>query len=143
MQNKRIVIGCWAAVAAAGGYMLFGPAPRSGDSEAEIEKTVQTYVSAFVRGDDRTACDQLTSGARDAVAGVSARIGAKGCEQAFRRTRELGGDEVVRAARRIKVHKVRVNGATGTVELRAGSQDSVAQVEQVGDAWKISSLPKG
>ena len=34
------------------------------------------------------------------------------------------------------------NGGTASVELRAGSQDSVAQLEHVGKDWKISSLPK-
>lgn len=142
MENKGIVIGCWAAVAAAGGYLLFGPPPREGNSEAEIEKTVETYVSAFARGDGARACGLLTDSARQAVTGMSASIGAKGCPQAFERTREMGGDAVVQAARRIKVRKVRINGGTASVELRAGSQDSVAQLELVNDSWKISSLPK-
>jgi len=144
MENKGIVIGCWAAVAAAGGYLLFGPAPGDGDSEAKIEKTVQTYVHAFVKGDGELACDQLTETARSAVASVAGSVGAKGCPAAFERTREIGGPTVVDAARKIKVHKVRINGATASVELRAGSQDSVAQLEHVGEkTWKISSLPKG
>ena len=143
MQNKRIVIACWSAVAAAGGFMVFVPTPGAGDSEAEVEKTVETYIGAFARGDGKAACDLLTDGARQAVAGVSSRVGAEDCVQAFKRTRELGGAQVVRTARRIKVRKVRIDGATATVELRAGPQDSVAQLEHVGDSWKISSLPKG
>lgn len=142
MQNKGIVIACWGAVAAAGGFLLFGPAPQEGNSEAEIEKAVQTYVRAFVDGDGKAACDQLTDQARQAVTGMSRTVGAKGCADAFERTREIGGPEVVQAARRIKVHKVRINGGTASVELRAGSQDSIAQLEHVGDHWKISSLPK-
>ena len=137
-----MVIACWTAVAAAGGFLFFGPAPNAGNSEAEIEKAVESYVQAFVKGDGKAACEQLTDGARDAVAGMSGRVGGKGCADAFVRTRELGGDKVVEAARRIKVHKVRINGGTATVELRAGPQDSVAQLENVGEDWKISSLPK-
>ena len=142
MENKGIVIACWAAVAGAGGFLFFGPAPTSGNSEAKIEKAVESYVQAFVKGDGKAACAQLTDGARDAVAGMSGRVGAKSCADAFVRTRELGGAKVVATARKIKVHKVRINGGTATVELRAGSQDSVAQLEHVGEDWKISSLPK-
>ena len=142
MQNKGIVIACWTAVAGAGGYLLFGPAPTDGNSKAEIKKSVQTYVGAFVKGDGEAACAELTDQARQAVAGMSGTIGAKGCPDAFELTREIGGDGVVQAARRIKVHKIRIEGATASVELRAGSQDSVAKLEQVGKDWKISSLPK-
>jgi len=142
MENKGIVIACWTAVAAAGGYLLLGPAPHEGNSEAEIQRTIKTYVGAFAKGDGEKACAMLTDQARQAVTGMSGSVGAKACPQAFERTREIGGDSVVQAARRIKVRKVRLNGGTATVELRAGSQDSVAQLEHVGDTWKISSLPK-
>ncbi len=142
MENKAIVIACWAAVAGAGGYLFFGPAPNEGNAEAEIEKAVQTYVNAFAQGDGEKACDQLTEAARAAVAAMAGSVGGKGCPAAFVRTREIGGPKVVEAARRIKVHKVRIKGGTASVELRAGSQDSVAQMENVGDTWKISSLPK-
>jgi hypothetical protein len=142
MENKGIVIACWTAVAAAGGYLVFGPAPHEGNSEAEIKKTVKTYVSAFAQGDGEKACAQLTDTARQAVAGVSGNVGAKSCPQAFERTREIGGKSVIEAARRIQVRKVRLDGGTATVELRAGTQDSVAQLEQVGSGWKISTLPK-
>ena len=142
MENKGIVIGCWAAVAAAGGFMLFGAAPDEGNSEAEIKKSMQSYLNAFVRGDGDKACEQLTDTARSAVTSMSGTVGAKTCAEAFVRTRDLGGPKVVDAVRRIKVHKVRIDGGTASVELRAGSQDSVAQLEHVGKGWKISSLPK-
>ncbi len=142
MENKGIVIACWAAVAVAGGYMVFGPTPGDGDTEAEIEKTFDAYVSAFVKGDGEKACGQLTEAARAAVASMAGSVGAKGCPAAFERTREIGGPTVVDAARKIKVRKVRIKGGTASVELRAGSQDSVAQLEHTGKTWKISSLPK-
>jgi hypothetical protein len=73
---------------------------------------------------------------------MAGSVGAKGCPAAFERTREIGGPTVVDAARKIEVRKVRIKGGTASVELRAGSQDSVAQLEHTGKTWKISTLPK-
>jgi hypothetical protein len=142
MENKGIVIGCWAAVAAAGGYMFLGTGQNKADSEKKVEVAMESYLHAFVKGDDKKACDSLTEAARAAVSSMAGTVGAKGCPAAFAKTREIGGPKVIEAARQIKVHKVRINGGTASVELRSGSQDSVAQLEHVGDGWKIASLPK-
>jgi hypothetical protein len=143
VQNKGIVIACFAAVVAACAWMLFVTPPGAGNAEADVEKAFESYVQAFARGDGQGACDALTEEARAAVKSLAGSVGARDCADAFQRTLEIGGDEVTKAARRIKVHKVRINGGAATVELRSGSQDSIAQLEWVGDTWKISSLPRG
>lgn len=143
MQNKPIVIACFVAVLAACGFLLFGPAPGKRDHKADIEKTMKSYVGAFASGDGKAACEQLTDAAREAVKKLSGRVGARDCADAMVRTREIGGREVTDAARRIKVHKVRIKSGVATVELRAGDQDSLATFEKVGEDWKIASLPTG
>lgn len=136
------VIACWVAVAAACAFLLFGPAPGAVDNDAAVKKTMNSYVRAFVKGDDKAACDQLTDSAKRAVLTMAEQIGARSCPGAFKRTREIGGKKVAEITRKIEVHKVRVKGNTASVELRVGSQDSVAELEKIGDHWKISSLPR-
>jgi len=143
MQNKPFVIACFLAVAVSCGFLLFQPTLPEPDHEAEIEKTMSTYVNAFVSGDGRAACDQLTDAARAAVKKVAGEVGARDCPDAMVRTREIGGRAVTGAGRRIQVHKVRVDSGVATVELHGGDQDSLATFEQVGDDWKIASLPRG
>ena len=136
------VIFCWALVALASGYLLFGPTPGGGNQEAAVKKAVDGYVSAFARGDGKVACESLTSAARDAVVGMAGRVGATDCPSAMQKTRQIGGAEVRKVAKQIRVRKVDVHGGTAKVTLRASGQDSVAELERVGDDWKISSLPR-
>jgi hypothetical protein len=139
---NRGVIFCWALVAAACGFMLFGPTPGGGNQEAAVKKTVDTYVRAFAAGRGQAACDALTEAARTAVVGLSKSIGATDCPSAMEKTRQIGGDEVRAIARKIQVRKVDVDGGRARVTLRAAGQDSIAELERTEKGWKISSLPK-
>jgi hypothetical protein len=139
---NRAAIFCWALVALAGGYMLFGPTPGEAGQEAAVKRTMDSYVRAFANGDGKAACDALTNTARDAVVALAGRVGAKDCPSAMHKTREIGGTEVRAVARKIRVRKVDVDGGRARVTLRAAGQDSVAQLERTSKGWRISSLPK-
>jgi hypothetical protein len=139
---NRAALLCWALVALAGGFMLFGPTPGGGNQEAAVKATVDSYVRAFAKGDGKAACEALTDSARDAVVGMAPKIGATDCPSAMERTRQIGGAEVRSVAKQIRVGKVDVKGSTARVTLRAAGQDSIAQLERQGDSWKIASLPK-
>ena len=142
MQNRGIVIALFGLVAVAGVFMMVGPRASEGDQEAAVKVAVDAYVRAFAKGDGQTACRLLSDSARDAVAGMAARIGATDCPSAMKRTREIGGSQVRAIARKIRVGKIDVKGSTARVTLRAAGQDSVAELERVGKDWKISSLPQ-
>ena len=139
---NRAALFCWGLVALAGGFMLFGPTPGGGNQEAAVKQTVDTYVRAFAKGDGQAACKALTPAARDAVVGMSGRVGATDCPSAMEKTRQVGGKEVREVAKQIRVRKVDVKGSSARVTLRAGGLDSVAELERDGDGWKISSLPR-
>lgn len=139
---NRAALLCWALVALAGGYMLFGPTPGGGNQEGAVKKTVDSYVHAFAKGDGKTACDALTDSAREAVVALAKRIGAADCPSAMEKTRQIGGSEVRAIARKIRVRKVDVDGGRARVTLRAAGQDSIAELERTEKGWKISSLPK-
>ena len=140
-MNKGVIF-CWTLVALACGYLLFGPTPGGGDQEPAVKAAVDGYVRAFARGDGRAACDSLTDAARDAVAGLGKKIGARDCPSAMEKTRQIGGSEVRSIAKKIKVRKVDVDGGRAKVTLRAAGQDSIAELERTEKGWKISSLPK-
>lgn len=123
-------------------WMFVGPGPSEPDQSGKVKATVDSYVRAFARGDGKVACEQLSDSARDAVVGMSGRIGATDCPSAMEKTRAIGGDQVRSIAKQVRVRKVDVNGATARVTLRAAGQDSIAELERVGKDWKISSLPK-
>ena len=139
---NRAALFCWALVALAGGFMLFGPTPGGGNQETAVKKTVDSYVHAFASGDGKAACAALTDAARDAVVGMAGRIGATDCPSAMKKTREIGGSDVRSVAKKIRVGKIDVKGRTARVTLRAAGQDSIAELERDGDGWKISSLPR-
>ena len=139
---NRGAIACFAVVALCCGWMLFGPGPSEPNQEPAVKKTVDSYVQAFAEGDGQAACDLLTEAARNAVIGMSGRIGATDCPSAMQKTRQLGGSEVRSIARKIRVRKVDVNKGTARVTLRAAGQDSIAELERTEKGWKISSLPK-
>lgn len=126
----------------AGGWMFFGPGPSEPDQASAVKSTVDSYVRAFAKGDGKKACDQLNDSAREAVIGMSGRIGATDCPTAMEKTREIGGDKVRSIASEIRVRKVHVTGGTARVTLRSAGLDSVAELERVGKDWKISSLPR-
>jgi hypothetical protein len=134
---------CWALVALAGGFMLFGPTPGEGNQEPAVKATVDSYVRAFAAGDGDKACDALTDAAREAVIGLGKRMGAGDCPSAMERTREIGGREVRAIVKKIRVRKVDVDQGRARVTLRAAGEDSVAELERTEKGWKISSLPKG
>lgn len=140
-MNKG-AIACFAVVALACGFLLFGPAPTEGNQEPAVKAAVDGYVRAFAAGDGKAACDKLTESARQAVIGMAERIGASDCPSAMEKTRQIGGSGVRSIARNIRVGKVDVNGGTARVTLRAMGEDSVAELEKVGSEWKIASLPK-
>ena len=139
---NRGAIFCFGMVALACAWMLFVPAPGQGNQEEAVKSAVDSYVQAFASGDGKAACDQLNEAARQAVTGMSVKIGAKDCPSAMEKTRQIGGSQVRAIARKIRVRKVDVKGSTARVTLRAAGQDSVAELEKVGSKWKISSLPK-
>jgi hypothetical protein len=139
---NRGAIACFAVVALCCGWMLFGPGPSEPDQEPAVKAAVDSYVRAFAEGDGRAACDLLTEAARNAVTGMSGKIGATDCPSAMQKTRALGGTEVRSIARKIRVHKVDVKNGRARVTLRAAGQDSIADLERVGHDWKIASLPK-
>ena len=138
---NRGAIACFAVVALCCGWMLFGPGPKEPNQEPAVKAAVDSYVKAFATGDGKAACGLLTEAARNAVIGMSGRIGASDCPSAMEKTRQLGGSQVRTIARKIRVRKVDVKGGTARVTLRAAGQDSVAELERVGKDWKIASLP--
>jgi hypothetical protein len=140
---NRAALFCWALVALAGGWMLFAPAPGSGNQEPAVKSTVDSYLRAFATGDGKAACDKLTDSAREAVAGLGKRMGAGDCESTMERTRKIGGSKVRAIASHVRVRKVDIDGGRAKVILRAEGQDSVAELERTEKGWKISSLPKG
>jgi hypothetical protein len=140
-MNKAVIL-CWAVVAVACGYLLFGPAPGGGNQDQAVKATVDGYVRAFAAGRGEQACDALTESAREAVAGLGRKIGADDCASAMEKTRQIGGSEVRSIAKEIRVHKVDVDGGQAKVTLRAAGQDSIAELERTEKGWKISSLPK-
>jgi hypothetical protein len=139
--NKGVIL-CWALVVAACGFMLFGPTPGGGNQETAVKAAVDGYVRAFAAGNGKAACDSLTDSARQAVAGLGEKIGASDCPSTMEKTRQIGGDEVRSIAKKIRVHKVDVDGGRAKVTLRAAGQDSIAELERTEKGWKISSLPK-
>jgi hypothetical protein len=139
---NRGAIACFAVVGLCCAWMLFGPGPSEPNQEPAVKKTVDSYVQAFAEGDGRAACDLLTEAARNAVIGMSGRIGATDCPSAMEKTRQIGGSEVRSIASKIRVGKVDVEKGRARVTLRAAGQDSVAELERVGHDWKIASLPK-
>jgi hypothetical protein len=142
MQNRSAVLGCFAAVAVGCGFMVAGPGGGGTDERAAVKKTVDTYVAAFVKGDGKAVCDQLTETARDAVIVAAGRVGGSDCITAVERSHSLAGRKVIQLVRKIRVGKVDVKGSTARVTLRAGDQDSVAELEKVDGSWKIASLPR-
>jgi hypothetical protein len=142
MNLNKGVIFCWALVAAACGFMLFGPTPGAGDQDTAVKATVDGYVRAFAAGNGKAACDSLTQSAQEAVAGLGKKIGANDCPTAMVKTRQIGGSEVRSIAKKIRVRKVDVDGGRAKVTLRAAGQDSIAELERTEKGWKISSLPK-
>ena len=140
-MNKGVIF-CWALVVLACGFMLFGPTPGGGNQDTAVKATVDTYVRSFAAGNGKAACDALTDTAREAVVGLSKRIGATDCPSAMVKTRQIGGNKVRAIAKQIRVHKVDVDGGRARVTLRAAGQDSVAELERTEKGWKISSLPK-
>jgi hypothetical protein len=119
-----------------------GPGGGGGDERAAVRKTVDTYVAAFVKGDGRAVCDQLTETARYAVIVAAAGVGGSDCVTAVEQSYKLAGPKVIQLVRKIHVGRVDVKGKTARVMLRAGDQDSIAELEKVGGGWKIASLPR-
>ena len=140
-MNKAVIL-CWALVALACGFLVFGPTPGGGDQDTAVKATVDGYVRAFAAGNGKAACDSLTDSAQQAVAGLGKKIGAKDCPSAMEKTRQIGGSEVRAIAKKIRVRKVDVDGGRAKVTLRAAGQDSIAELERTEKGWKISSLPK-
>jgi hypothetical protein len=140
-MNKAVIL-CWAIVALACGFMLFGPTPGGSNQDAAVKATVDGYVRAFAAGKGDAACAALTDAAREAVAGMGKKIGAPDCPSAMEKTRQIGGSEVRSIAKQIRVRKVDVDGGRATVTLRAAGEDSVAELERTEKGWKISTLPK-
>lgn len=142
MNLNKGVIFCWALVVLACGFMLFGPTPGGGNQETAVKAAVDGYVRAFAAGNGKAACDSLTDSAQQAVAGLGRKIGARDCQSAMEKTRQIGGDEVRTIAKKIRVGKVDVDGGRAKVTLHAAGEDSIAELERTEKGWKISSLPK-
>jgi hypothetical protein len=140
--QKRILIVCALVTIASMSWMAFGGNSSKVDDERQVKAAVDAYVAAFVRGDGRAACDHLTDTARTAVIATAAKVGAVSCPQVFEKTRKLGGAKVRAVAGKIRVRKVDIDGKRAKVTLRAAGEDSVAELDKVGDKWKISSMPK-
>ena len=140
-MNKGAIV-CFAIVALACGWLLMGPSPKEPNQVPAVKQTVDAYVRAFSVGDGQEACSLLTEAARQAVVGMSAKVGAKDCPSAMVNTRQIGGPQVRAIVRKIRVRKVDVKGSTAKVTLRAAGQDTIAELEKDGGDWKIASLPK-
>lgn len=140
---NRGAIFCFALVALACGWMVFAPAPGERNEEQVVKKAFDDYVRAFATGNGTEACDRLTGKARAAVVRVAGRVGATDCPSAMRKTHELGGSGISEIARTIRVRKVQVDNVKARVTLDAAGDDAVAEMEKIGDDWKVASLPNG
>lgn len=139
---NRGAIFCFGLVVLAGVWMFVGPAPGERNEEQAVKTAVDAYVKAFATGDGEAACDYLTGGARAAVTRMAGRIGATDCPSAMRKTHEIGGTEMATIARRIRVRRVQVDDAKARVTLDSAGDDSIADLQKLGNDWKIASLPK-
>ena len=134
---------CFSLVGLAFVWMFFAPAPGERSEEEAVKTAVDEYVRAFARGDGTGACDRLTGKAKAAVVRMGANIGASDCPSAMARTHEIGGSEMAAIAGRIRVRKVQVDNIKARVTLDAEGDDAIADLEKIGDDWKIASLPAG
>ena len=134
---------CFGLVGLAFAWMLFAPAPGERNEEEAVKQAFDGYVSAFAKGDGTGACDRLTGKAQAAVVRVGSRIGASDCPSAMAKTHEIGGSDMAAIARRIRVRKVQVDNAKARITLDAAGEDGIADLEKIGDDWKIASLPAG
>ena len=142
MLYTRILWCCAAVVAASIGWMVWAPNTHKANEQRAAKVAVEQYIAAFAKGDGNGACDRLTDTAREAVIALAGKVGAQSCPSAFERTRRLGGPTVQAAATKIRVGKVDVSGKRAKVTLRAAGLDAIAELDKVGDHWKIASLPK-
>jgi ketosteroid isomerase-like protein len=142
MLYTRILWACVFVVALSMAWMVWAPNTSKADEQRAIKATVADYVGAFAAGDGKRACGHLTEGAQQAVVSAAGRVGASTCPAAFERTLKLGGRKVKAVASKISVRKIDMNGDGARVTLRAGGQDSIADLQKVDGEWKIASLPK-
>jgi hypothetical protein len=142
MLYTRILWVCALVTAASIGWMVWAPNSGKADDERAAKVAVEQYVRAFVAGDGRAACERLTDTAREAVIAAAGRVDARGCAEAFERTRKLGGTKVLVVASRIKVGTAKISQGRAKVTLSVDGADSVAELDKIGDDWKIASLPK-
>jgi ketosteroid isomerase-like protein len=111
------------------------------DQEA-ARTAVDSYLKAFSRGDGEEACDLLTETARDYVTGMAGTVGAKDCPGAFERVRKVVGKTARNVSHDTKIKMVDIQGTKAKVTMTSRAGDAIADLEKVGDEWKISSLPK-
>jgi hypothetical protein len=142
MLYTRILWACVAVTAASMAWMVWAPNTSKAEERKAVEKTVRSYVNAFVKADGKTACSFLTKDARSAVVNAAGKVGASDCPAAFERTAKLGGRKVLAVASQIRVRKIDVKGGSAKVTLRAAGQDSVADLQKISGKWRIATLPK-
>lgn len=118
-----------------------GGASESEDT-AGAQQTMKAYIKAFARGEGEKACGLLTETARDYVSGMAGTVGAKSCEEAFVKVRQILGTSAATIVNDTTVGAVDIDGNKAKVAMTSKDGDAVADLEKVGDDWRIASLPQ-
>lgn len=128
------------------GAALIGGCSRGGSDEEDVQRAARGYLTAFVNGDGRTACDTLTGQQkRTVVEGAAQLLPELGslprCEEALKKVSDgLGADEKKQLTDRLKADKpiianVEVAGEIATGTIVGGMKIELAKS---GDRWLIS-----
>ena len=122
-----------ATVAVACGITACG---SSGSDEAR--SAVNSYLTAFARGDGQKACSLMTAQTRTQfVTRVKLLARTTDCTKAVETLRPV----MAAALRGAKVTKVKVSGSEAAATVRAGKRESTTALRKENGTWKVTAGP--
>ncbi|HKP91101.1 MAG TPA: nuclear transport factor 2 family protein [Thermoleophilaceae bacterium] len=112
------------------------------DPEDAVRSTVQAYLDSFVKGDAEKTCSLMTADTRrEFVRGARSLTPTNDCATATVAVRAAAGRKAIDALRDAKISRVRIQGTTASVRLKASSGQSLATLTREGGEWRVSSAP--
>ena len=127
------------AVAALSGC---GGGGDKGTDQEQVSTAVTDFAHAFGKGDGKTACALLTSGARTTfVTRIASLVGTRDCAEAIAKLPGLAGPNVTGPFQTATVSKVMVSGDNATAVLTAAGHSAQVTLQKSGGDWLLTHVP--
>jgi hypothetical protein len=109
---------------------------------ADPGAAVSNFAKAFATGDGATACDLLTTAARDAfVKRAQNATGAQDCPTSMKRVHDLAGSSVTGPFATATVTEVKTSGDSATAKLTAAGHSTTVNLAKEDGEWKLGGVP--